>query len=81
MFRNCCYKVCNTYLKIRTTQNTIKQCRNIIDPTKGIYIIQMNTQAPRLKAKIIIHKPSSPNRPVISSICAPTQKIAKTSKI
>jgi hypothetical protein len=61
----------------RTTQNTIKQCKNIIDPTKRKYIIQMNPQVPRLKAKIKTRKPSAPIRSVISSIHARTHKIAK----
>jgi hypothetical protein len=46
----------------RTTQNTIKQCKNLKEPTKRIYIIQMNTQAPKLKAKIKIHKSPAPRR-------------------
>jgi hypothetical protein len=33
--------------------------------------------APRLKAKIKIQKPSAPIRPVIGNICVPTHKIAK----
>jgi hypothetical protein len=37
----------------------------------------MNPQAARLRAKIKIHKPSTSIRPVISSIYAPTHKIAK----
>jgi hypothetical protein len=55
----------------RTTQNTTKQCKNIRDPTKRIYIIQMNPQAPKLKAKIIIYKSSAPIRLVIKSIYVP----------
>jgi hypothetical protein len=61
----------------RTTQNTIKQCKNIIDPTERKYIVQMNPQAPRLKAKIEIHNPSVSIRQVISSNYAPARKIAK----
>jgi hypothetical protein len=60
-----------------TTQNTTKQCKYIIDPAKRKYIIQLNPQAPRLKAKIKIHKPSAPIRQAVSSIYAPTHKIAK----
>jgi hypothetical protein len=37
----------------------------------------MNPQAPKLKAKIKIHKPSAPIRPVINNIYAPTHKVAK----
>jgi hypothetical protein len=37
----------------------------------------MNPQAPKLKAKIKIHKPEATIRPVINSIYAPTNKIAK----
>jgi hypothetical protein len=37
----------------------------------------MEPRAPRLKAKIKIHKPSAPIRQVISSSYAPTHKIAK----
>jgi hypothetical protein len=37
----------------------------------------MNPQAPKLKAKIKIHKPDAPIRPVINSIYAPTHKLAK----
>jgi hypothetical protein len=36
----------------------------------------MNPQAPKLKAKIKIHKPSAPTRPVINNY-APTHKVAK----
>jgi hypothetical protein len=50
----------------RTTQKVLKQCETIIDPAKRTYIIQMNPQAPKLKAKIKIHKPSAPIRPVIN---------------
>jgi hypothetical protein len=41
------------------------------------YVLQMNPQAPKLKAKIEIHKPEAPIRPVINNIYAPTHKIAK----
>jgi hypothetical protein len=37
----------------------------------------MNPQAPKLKAKIKIHKQSAPIRPVINNIYAPTHKVAK----
>jgi hypothetical protein len=59
------------------TQNTIKQFKHKIDPTKRKYLIQMNPQAPSLKAKIKIHKPTTPIRPVINNIYAPTHKIAQ----
>jgi hypothetical protein len=52
--------------------------QNIVDPTKRKHIIQMNSQAPKLKAKIKIHKPDAPIRPVINSIYAPTHKLAKS---
>jgi hypothetical protein len=61
----------------KVTQNVIKQCKHIIDPTKRKYLIQMNPQAPNLKAKNKIHKPTTPIRPVINSIYAPTHKIAQ----
>jgi hypothetical protein len=61
----------------KVTQNTIKQCKHIIDPTKRKYLIQMNPQAPSLKAKIKIHKPTTPIRPVTNNIYAPTHKIAQ----
>jgi hypothetical protein len=61
----------------RTTENVLKLCKNIIDPAKRKDIIQMNPQAPKLKAKIKIHKPSAPIRPVIHNIYAPTHKVAK----
>jgi thermostable 8-oxoguanine DNA glycosylase len=61
----------------RIVQNPLKQCKNRVDPTKRKYIIQMNPQAPKLKAKIKIHKPDTPIRPVINSIYAPTHKLAK----
>jgi hypothetical protein len=60
----------------RTTQNIIKQCKGIIKPEKRKYVTQMNPQAPKLMAKIKIHKTSASIRPVISSIYAPTHKIA-----
>jgi hypothetical protein len=37
----------------------------------------MNPQAPKLKAKIKIHKPSAPIWPVINNIYVPTHKVAK----
>jgi hypothetical protein len=37
----------------------------------------MNPQAPKLKAKIKLHKPKSPIRQVINSIYAPTHKLAQ----
>jgi hypothetical protein len=61
----------------RIVQSTLKQCKNIVDPTKRKHIIQMNPQVPKLKAKIKIHKPEASIRPVINSIYAPTHKIAK----
>jgi hypothetical protein len=61
----------------RTTQNIVKLCKYIIDPAKRKYLIQMNPQAPKLKAKIKIHKPSAPIRPVINNIYAPAHKVAK----
>jgi uncharacterized protein (UPF0248 family) len=45
----------------------------------------MNPQAPKLKAKIKIHKPSAPIQPVIDNTYVPTHKIVniftKKSKI
>jgi hypothetical protein len=61
----------------KMTQSTIKQCAHIIDPNKQKYIIQMLPQAPNLKAKIKIHKPTTPIRPVINNIHAPTHKLAQ----
>jgi hypothetical protein len=61
----------------RTTQNTRKQCKIIIGPTKRKCIIQTNPQAPRLKAENKIYKALAPIRPVISSIHAPTHEIPK----
>jgi 23S rRNA U2552 (ribose-2'-O)-methylase RlmE/FtsJ len=61
----------------RTTQNVVKLCKYIINPAKRKYLIQMNPQAPKLKAKIKIHKPSAPIRPVINDIYAPTHKVTK----
>jgi hypothetical protein len=61
----------------KVTQDTIKQCKHIIDPTKQKYLIQMNPQAPSLKTKLKIHKPTTPIRPVINNIYAPTHKIAQ----
>jgi hypothetical protein len=61
----------------RIVQNTLKQCTNIVDPTKRKQTLQMNPQGPKLKAKIKIHKPEIPIRLVINSIYAPTHKIAK----
>jgi hypothetical protein len=52
----------------RIVQNTLKQCKNITDPTKRKCVIQMNSQAPNLEAKIKIHKPRAPIRLVINSI-------------
>jgi hypothetical protein len=37
----------------------------------------MNPQAPNLKAKIKLHKPTTPIRPVINNIYAPTHKVAQ----
>jgi hypothetical protein len=54
-----------------------KQCKHIIDPANRKYPIQINPQAPNLKAKIKIHKPTTPIRPVINNIHAPTHKIAQ----
>ena len=59
----------------RTVQNTLKQCKNIIDPIKIKQVHQMNPQAPKLKAKIKIHKPEAPIRPVINNTNAPTNKL------
>jgi hypothetical protein len=59
----------------KVTQNTIKQCKHIIDPTKRKYQIQIKPQAPNLKAKIKIYKPTTPIRPVINNIHA--HKIAQ----
>jgi hypothetical protein len=56
----------------KITQNMIKQCIHIIDPSKRKYITQMHPQAPSLKAKIKIHKPTTPIRPVINNIYVPT---------
>jgi hypothetical protein len=61
----------------RIVQNTLKQCKNITDPTKRKYVIQINPQAPKLGAKIKIHKPEALIRPVINSIYASTHKSAK----
>jgi hypothetical protein len=61
----------------RIVKNTLKQCKNIVHPIKRKHVIQMNPQAPKLKAKIKIHKPEAPIRPVINNTYAPTHKIAK----
>jgi hypothetical protein len=61
----------------RIVKNTLKQCKNIVDSSKRKYVLQMNPQAPKLKAKIKIHKPEAPIRPVINNIYAPKHKIAK----
>jgi hypothetical protein len=61
----------------KTTLDTIKQCTHIIDPKKRKYITQMHPQAPNLNARIKIHKPSTPIRPVINNINAPTHKLAQ----
>jgi hypothetical protein len=58
-------------------QNTLKQCKTIIDPIKRKHVHQMNPQAPKLKAKIKIHKPQAPIRPIINNTTAPTHKLAK----
>jgi hypothetical protein len=51
----------------RIVQNTLKQCKNIVHPIKRKHVIQMNPQTPKLKAKIKIHKPEAPIRPVINN--------------
>jgi hypothetical protein len=61
----------------RIVQNTLKQCKIVVHSTKRQYVLQMNPQAPKLKAKIKIHKPEAPIRLVINNIFAPTHKIAK----
>jgi flagellar biosynthesis component FlhA len=61
----------------RMTQNTIKQCTSVIKSGKRKYVTQMNPQAPKLKAKIKMHKAEAPIRPVLSSTYAPTHKIAR----
>jgi hypothetical protein len=61
----------------KTTLDTIKQCTHIIDPKKRKYIIQMHPQAPNLNARIKIHKPNTPIRPVINNTQAPTHKLAQ----
>jgi hypothetical protein len=58
-------------------QHTLKQCKTIIDPIKRKHVHQMNTQAPKLKAKIKIHKPEAQIRPIINNTNAPTHKLAK----
>jgi hypothetical protein len=60
-----------------TMQNTLKLCKNIINPTTRKYVHQMNPQAPKMKAKIKIHKPEAPIRPIINNTNAPTHKLAK----
>jgi hypothetical protein len=61
----------------RTTQNVLRQSKNIVDPTERKYIIHMNPQTPKLEARIKIHKPSAPIQPVINNIHVSTYKIAK----
>jgi hypothetical protein len=58
-------------------QDTLRQCKTIIDQNKKKYVIQMNPQAPILKAKIKLHKPMAPIRPVVNNIQAPSYKLAK----
>jgi hypothetical protein len=58
-------------------QNAVKECKHIIDPAKRKYLTQMNAQVPNLKAKIKLHKPTTPIRPVINNIHAPTHKVAQ----
>jgi hypothetical protein len=61
----------------RIMQNTVRQCKSTIRLERRKHITQMNPQAPRLKAKIKVQKTAAPIRPVVSSIHAPTHKIAK----
>jgi hypothetical protein len=58
-------------------QNIIKQCKNLIKPINKKYIHQMNPQSPNMIAKIKIHKPKAPIRPIINNTNAPTHKLAK----
>jgi hypothetical protein len=71
------FKIDPTQRIPKLTQNTIKECKHIIDPIKRKYLIQMNPQEPNLKAKIKIHKPTTPIKLVINNTYAPTHKVAQ----
>jgi hypothetical protein len=65
-----------THKMQRQIHNTLKQCNTLIDPNRKKFITQMNPTAPTLKAKIKIHKPDAPIRPVINNTNAPSHKLA-----
>ena len=60
----------------KTIRETLKQC-NLIFNNQIKYLTQKNPTPPKLNARIKIHKPNNPIRPVVNNINAPTYKIAK----
>jgi hypothetical protein len=47
-------------------QSGLKACKTLINGHKRTSLLQMNPKAPTLKARVKIHKPTAPTRPVIN---------------
>jgi hypothetical protein len=60
----------------RQIQKALKHSSTLFNQNKKKLVLQMNLTAPTLRAKIKIHKPQAPNRPVINNINAPSYKLA-----
>jgi hypothetical protein len=56
----------------RQIQNTLKQSNTLFKKNKKTLMLQMNPAAPTLGARVKIHKPQAPIRPVINNITAPS---------
>jgi molybdopterin-guanine dinucleotide biosynthesis protein len=61
----------------RQIQNTLKHSNTLFKKNKKKLMLQMNPAAPTLRAKVKIHKPQTPIRPVINNISAPSYKLAR----
>jgi phosphodiesterase/alkaline phosphatase D-like protein len=61
----------------KTIRETLKQRSLIFNKNKIKFLTQKNPTPPKLNARIKIHKPNNPIRPVVNNITAPTYKIAK----
>ena len=58
-------------------KSLVNSCESIFNRYSRTYLV-MNPISPRLYGLPKIHKPSTPIRPVVSYVNAPTQKVAKT---